>query len=107
MSNSYYFQNTLHQKVKNLHIKIKRIAIKSINIFTKRNLIENSFAKIKIFFENKEYTKYSTSTKKFIFMKKLLYILSIFYSFYFSNTINKLLTLKNFLLIISFTQRKL
>ena len=62
-------KDTLHQKVKNPYrVELKRVYEKHRELYKKRNLIENFFAKIK----NKEPTKKPSLAKKFLLMKVLL-----------------------------------
>ena len=69
-------KNSLHQKVRNPYIKYK-----------KRNFIENTFAKIKLSFYDRENTKNPNLAKKFILMKLLFLnfvtLLTIFLFFFF------------------------
>ena len=86
-------KNSLHQKVKNpFRLKLKNYFEKYISIYHKRNLIENTFAKIKLSFGDKENTKNFELAKKFILMKILLlniatFLAILFFAFYFSNTL--------------------
>ena len=66
-------KDTLHQKVKNPYrLKLKEYYKKYKSVYKKRNLIENTFAKIKIPFGDRENTKNISLAKKFILMKILL-----------------------------------
>jgi hypothetical protein len=66
-------KNTIHQKVRNIYrLKLKEYYEKYNTLYKKRNLIENTFAKIKLSFGDKENTKSPNLAKKFILMKLLL-----------------------------------
>jgi len=53
-------------------LKLKEYYEKYNTLYKKRNLIENTFAKIKLSFGDKENTKSPNLAKKFILMKLLL-----------------------------------
>ena len=89
-------KNTFRQKIKNHYrLKLKEYYEKYKLLYKKRNLIENTFAKIKISFGDKENTKNPNFAKKFILMKLLLlnfatYLAILYFLFlYFSNTLRK------------------
>jgi len=66
-------KNSLHQKVRNPYrLKLKAFYEKYSYLYKKRNLIENTFAKIKLSFFDRENTKIFNLAKKFILMKLLL-----------------------------------
>ena len=66
-------KDILHQKIKNPYrLKLKEYYEKYKSVYKKRNLIENTFAKIKIPFGDRENTKNISLAKKFILMKILL-----------------------------------
>ncbi len=87
-------KDTLHQKIKNPYrLKLKKYYEKYKSIYKKRNLIENTFAKIKISFSDKENTKNFNLAKKFILMKILLlnfatFLAIIFIMFFIFQTVS-------------------
>ena len=78
-------KDTLHQKVKNIYrLKLKEYYQKYHTLYKKRNLIENTFAKIKLSFGDKENTKLPSLAKKFILMKLLLLNFATFLAIFIS-----------------------
>ena len=78
-------KDTLHQKVKNIYrLKLKEYYEKYHTLYKKRNLIENTFAKIKLSFGDKENTKLPALAKKFILMKLLLLNFATFLAIFIS-----------------------
>jgi len=66
-------KDTLHKKINNPYrLKLKTFYEKYKSIYKKRNLVENTFAKIKIPFGDREYTKNINLARKFILMKILI-----------------------------------
>jgi len=101
-------KDTLHQKVRNTYrLKLKEYYEKYYTLYKKRNLIENTFAKIKLSFGDKKNTKSPNLAKKFILMKLLLLnfatfiAIFIFCFFIFQTVSNYHLTIKLFFIIIS------
>ena len=93
-------KDTLHQKVKNPYrLKLKEYYEKYKPLYKKRNLIENTFAKVKIPFGDRENTKNISLAKKFILMKILLlnfatYLAIIFIIFLIFQTLSQIFLTK-------------
>ena len=84
-------KDTLHQKVKNPYrLKLKRVYEKHRELYKKRSLIENFFAKIKNSFGDKEPTKKPCLAKKFLLMKLLLVNFATWIYFGFWDFLNTL-----------------
>jgi hypothetical protein len=88
-------KDTLHTKIKNKFRKILKKYYEKYNfLYKKRNLIENTFAKIKLSFNDRENTKSCELAKTFILMKLLLLnfatlltVIFIFLSFKYSQNL--------------------
>jgi len=80
-------------------LKLKEYYEKYKHLYKKRNFIENTFAKIKIPFGDKENTKNPNLARKCILMKLLLinfatYLAILYFLIlYFSNTLSNFLSL--------------
>jgi len=90
-------KDSLHQKIRNHYrLKLKAFYDKYSHLYKKRNLIENTFAKIKLSFSDRENTKIPNLAKKSILMKLLLLnfatLLSILFFFFFQTLSRLLLT---------------